>query len=59
VGAQGGDVVAVVTAGLDARGLGLLIASSRRIIFSDDPARAALELRDEINAAREATHAAS
>jgi orotidine-5'-phosphate decarboxylase len=59
VGAQGGDVAAVVAAGLDARGLGLLIASSRGILFSDDPARAARELRDEINAAREATHAAS
>jgi orotidine-5'-phosphate decarboxylase len=59
VGAQGGDVAAVVAAGLDARGLGLLIASSRGIIFSEDPARAARELRDEINAAREASHAAS
>ena len=59
VGAQGGDVAAVVAAGLDARGLGLLIASSRGIVFSEDPARAARDLRDEINAAREATHAAS
>jgi orotidine-5'-phosphate decarboxylase len=59
VGAQGGDVAAVVAAGLDARGMGLLIASSRAIIFSEDPARAAKDLRDEINAAREATHAAS
>ena len=59
VGAQGGDVAAVVAAGLDARGSGLLIASSRGIIFSDDPAKAARELRDEINAAREAVHAAS
>jgi orotidine-5'-phosphate decarboxylase len=59
VGAQGGNVAAVVAAGLDARGLGLLIASSRGILFSDDPARASRDLRDEINAAREATHAAS
>ena len=59
VGAQGGDVAAVVAAGLDARGLGLLIASSRGIIFSDDPAAAARDLRDEINVAREAAHAAS
>jgi orotidine-5'-phosphate decarboxylase len=59
VGAQGGDVSAVVAAGLDARGLGLWIASSRGIVFSDDPAAAARELRDEINAAREAAHAAS
>ncbi len=59
VGAQGGDVAAVVSAGLDARGKGLLISSSRGIIFSDDPAAAARGLRDEINAAREAVHAAS
>ena len=59
VGAQGGDVAAVVAAGLDARGLGLLISSSRAILFSDDPAGAARTLRDEINVAREAVHAAS
>ncbi len=59
VGAQGGDVSAVVSAGLDARSKGLLISSSRAILFSDDPAAAARELRDEINVAREAAHAAS
>jgi len=59
VGAQGGDVAAVVAAGLDARGMGLLISSSRGIGFSDDPAGAARALRDEINAAREVVHAAS
>jgi orotidine-5'-phosphate decarboxylase len=59
VGAQGGDVPAVVAAGLDAQGKGLLISSSRGILFSDDPAGAARTLRDEINAAREAVHAAS
>jgi orotidine-5'-phosphate decarboxylase len=59
VGAQGGDVAAVVSAGLGAHGMGLVIASSRGILFSDDPAAAALALRDEINAAREAAHAAS
>jgi len=59
VGAQGGDVHAVVAAGLDAYGKGLMINSSRGIIFSDDPALAARTLRDEINAARKAVHAAS
>jgi orotidine-5'-phosphate decarboxylase len=59
VGAQGGDVAAVVTAGLDARGKGLIISSSRSILFSEDPAAAARALRDEINAAREVVHAAS
>jgi len=58
VGAQGGDVAAVVEAGLDARGKGLMISSSRGIVFSDDPKAAAKALRDEINAAREAIHAA-
>ena len=59
VGAQGGDVAAVVEAGLDGRGSGLMISSSRGIIFSDDPAAAARGLRDEINAARKGVYAAS
>jgi orotidine-5'-phosphate decarboxylase len=58
VGAQGGDVDSVVAAGLDANGRGLMISSSRGIIFSDDPAAAARSLRDEINAAREVVYAA-
>jgi orotidine-5'-phosphate decarboxylase len=58
VGAQGGDVAAVVSAGLDAQGKGLLISSSRGILFSEDPAAAARDLRDEINVARKAAHAA-
>jgi orotidine-5'-phosphate decarboxylase len=59
VGAQGGDVAAVVASGLDARGKGLMISSSRGILYSDDPGEAARSLRDEINAAREVIHAAS
>lgn len=59
VGAQGGDVAAVVSAGMDAAGKGLLISSSRGILFSDDPGGAANALRKEIDAAREANHAAS
>jgi orotidine-5'-phosphate decarboxylase len=59
VGAQGGDVHAVAAAGLDANGNGLIISSSRGIIFSEDPAIAARALRDEINAARKVVHAAS
>jgi orotidine-5'-phosphate decarboxylase len=57
VGAQGGDVAAVVAAGLNAKGNGLLISSSRAILHSDDPAAAARTLREEINAAR-SVHAA-
>ena len=58
VGAQGGDVEAVVNAGLDGNGRGLMISASRSILFSEDPAAAARDLRDEINAARKAVHAA-
>lgn len=50
VGAQGGDVAAVVAAGRNVAGKGLIINSSRGIIFADDPAAAAKALRDEINA---------
>jgi orotidine-5'-phosphate decarboxylase len=58
VGAQGGDVEAVVSAGLDGEGRGLMISASRAILFSENPAKAARGLRDEINAAREVRHAA-
>ena len=57
-GAQGGDVAAVVLAGLDARGKGLLISSSRAILFSEILRPRREILRDEINAARKASHAA-
>jgi orotidine-5'-phosphate decarboxylase len=53
VGAQGGDVAAVVQAGMDARGAGLTISSSRAILYADNPGTAARELRDEIRAAQE------
>ena len=52
VGAQGGDVDAAVRAGIDSSGGGLIINASRSIIYADDPANAAKELRDAINAAR-------
>ena len=48
VGAQGGEAAAVVRAGLSPDGSGLIINSSRGILFSGDPERAAAkELRDE------------
>lgn len=49
IGAQGGSVAEVVPAGLNKAGKGLIINSSRGIIFSDNPAQAARELRDAIN----------
>lgn len=52
VGAQGGDIKAAVKAGLNRAGRGLIINSSRAIIFADDPAGAAAELRAAINAHR-------
>lgn len=52
IGAQGGDLRAVLDAGLDASGGGLMIASSRAILFSDDPRHAVRTLRNEIEAVR-------
>lgn len=57
VGAQGGDLQAALTAGLDARGSGLLVPVSRHILYADDPRAAALSLHSAINHAR-AAHAA-
>jgi orotidine-5'-phosphate decarboxylase len=59
IGAQGGDVEATVNAGRNAAGTGMLINSSRAIIyagkgedFGDAAAKAAQETRDRINAYR-------
>jgi orotidine-5'-phosphate decarboxylase len=56
IGAQGGDVEAVVLNGLNSQGTGLLVSSSRAILYAsngDDYAEAAAAaakaLRDEIN----------
>jgi len=56
VGAQGGDVEAVVTNAKTADGTGLIVSSSRAILyasrgedFADAAAQAARSLRDEIN----------
>ena len=55
IGAQGGDLKAVLDNGLNTNKQGLLISSSRQIIFAGDRAairKAAQQLRDEINALR-------
>jgi uridine monophosphate synthetase len=52
VGAQGGDLEAALAAGLRADGLGVVINSSRGIIYAEDPRQAALDLRQRINEAR-------
>lgn len=49
IGAQGGNVEQTVTAGLNSDKKGLIINSARGIIFSENPQRAASELRDAIN----------
>ncbi len=49
IGAQGGDISAVLAAGLNSAGRGLIINSARGIIFADDPAAAAADLRAAIN----------
>jgi orotidine-5'-phosphate decarboxylase len=56
VGAQGGDVAAVVKNGMNRRGTGLMISSSRAILyassgddFADAARTATTALRDEIN----------
>jgi orotidine-5'-phosphate decarboxylase len=62
IGAQGGDLTATLSAGLDARGLGLLINSSRAIIYAGGGAAAAIriaaaDLREAINRERPAAPA--
>jgi len=61
IGAQGGDIDATVKAGCSSRGTGMMINSSRAIIYAgagDDwreaAAKAAVDTRDAINAARSA-----
>ena len=59
IGAQGGDLRASVTNGVDSNGAGLIIASSRQVLYAskgNDFAQrardAALDLRDRINECR-------
>ncbi len=57
IGAQGGDVEATVQAGLRADGKGLMLSSSRAILYAGDAAKAARETRDAIQVARERVYA--
>jgi orotidine-5'-phosphate decarboxylase len=61
VGAQSAEIEAAVRASLDPRGRGLIVNASRAVLYADrgpgyaEAARgAAIALRDQINAAREA-----
>ncbi len=65
IGAQGGDLAAVINAGLDAEGRGLVINASRSVLyageddeFADAARTAALALRDDIRALRVAVTSA-
>lgn len=49
IGAQGGDIKQTVLAGQNRKGTGMIINSSRGIIFSKNPQQEAQKLRDEIN----------
>jgi orotidine 5'-phosphate decarboxylase subfamily 2 len=48
-GAQGGDLEATLKAGLNSKKRGLIISSSRGIIFTQNPGEEAKKLRNEIN----------
>lgn len=52
IGAQGGDIKKTVQAGLNSKKAGMIINSSRGIIFAKDPRTEAQQLRDEINRQR-------
>lgn len=49
IGFQGGDLEKTLSAGLDSHKKGLIISSSRGIIFASDPRIEAEKLRDQIN----------
>lgn len=53
VGAQGGDIKQTVKNGLNSNGEGIIISSSRGIIFSENPREATLKLHQEIGEALE------
>lgn len=48
IGAQGGDLEAVIRNGLDSNKKGLIISSSRDIIYSGNPRQTALDLHESI-----------
>ncbi len=58
IGAQGGDVNAAVAAGLDAAGAGMIINSSRAIIFAGKDENFAQAAADAARATRDAIRAA-
>ena len=55
IGAQGGNLKKTMKAGLNSRGLGMNINSSRGIIFASDPEAEAEKLRRAVNGCRRRT----
>jgi orotidine-5'-phosphate decarboxylase len=53
IGAQGGSVEQTVHFGIDSTRRGLIINSSRGVIFAENPAESAQQLRDVINSFRQ------
>lgn len=53
IGAQGGDLAAVLAGGLNRQGQGLIINVSRDVIFADNPAGVAAYYRDTIEQYRQ------
>jgi len=54
VGAQGGNLAEALSAGLDDRGLGMIVPVSRAVIYAANSRAAAETLRNDINRARAA-----
>ncbi|RJQ28812.1 orotidine-5'-phosphate decarboxylase [Candidatus Parcubacteria bacterium] len=52
IGAQGGDIEAMVRAGLNSKKKGMIIASARGFIFAEDPRKEVLRAKEQINALR-------
>lgn len=59
IGAQGGDVEAVVRAGRDSRGYGLIINSSRAVLYASAGVDFADRARTVASATRDAIRSAS
>jgi orotidine-5'-phosphate decarboxylase len=59
IGAQGGDLEASVAAGLDSHGRGLMISSSRQILYSSSGEDFAAAARHEAEVARTAINQAA
>jgi orotidine-5'-phosphate decarboxylase len=59
IGAQGGDINAVVRSGSNSSGLGLIINSSRAVLYASNDAHFAQSARGVALATRDAIRAAS